>query len=159
MTIEQPTEDRGRVVVGVDGSEGSKRALRWASFAAGALGTSVEAIIAWGPMASYSWGTGGWAAFPTDWNPGADAEATVVGALDEVFGERRPSGLKVSVHEGNVAKVLLDASTGAAMLVVGSRGHGGFAGLLLGSVSSACAEHASCPVLVVHGDTPLPPGF
>ena len=53
-------------------------------------------------------------------------------------------------------KVLLDAGRGARMLVLGSRGHGGFAGLLLGSVSSACAQHATCPVVVVHGDAPPP---
>ena len=60
------------------------------------------------------------------------------------------------LYEGNAAKVLLEASEGARMLVVGSRGHGGFSGLLLGSVSAACAEHARCPVVVVHGDGPPP---
>jgi nucleotide-binding universal stress UspA family protein len=53
--------------------------------------------------------------------------------------------------------MLLDVSTGAQMLVVGSHGHGGFAGLLLGSVSAACAEHARCPVLVVHDRLAAPP--
>ena len=56
------------------------------------------------------------------------------------------------VNEGGAAGVLLDASQGAIMLVVGSRGHGGFTGLLLGSVSANVAEHATCPVLVIHGD-------
>ncbi len=60
------------------------------------------------------------------------------------------------VREGGAAKVLLEASTGADMLVVGSRGHGGFSGLLLGSVSAGVSEHASCPVLIIHGDRPLP---
>jgi nucleotide-binding universal stress UspA family protein len=60
------------------------------------------------------------------------------------------------VHEGGASKVLLDASEGAIMLVVGSRGHGGFAGLMLGSVSANVAAHASCPVLVIHGDQAPP---
>jgi nucleotide-binding universal stress UspA family protein len=64
--------------------------------------------------------------------------------------------LRRLVSEGGAAKVLLDTSQGAIMTVVGSRGHGGFAGLLLGSVSANVAEHASCPVLVIHGDQAPP---
>jgi nucleotide-binding universal stress UspA family protein len=73
-----------------------------------------------------------------------------------VFGGDRPAGLVTRVEQGGAARILIDVSQGANLLVVGSRGHGGFAGLLLGSVSSACAEHAACPVLVVHGETPPP---
>ena len=80
-------------------------------------------------------------------------------AAGAVFGDQRPAGLKLElqVREGGAAKVLLGASEGADMLVVGSRGHGGFAGLLLGSVSANVAEHASCPVFIVHGDQAPPP--
>ena len=60
------------------------------------------------------------------------------------------------VQEGLPAKVPLDESKGATMLIVGSRGHGGFSGMLLGSVSANCAEHATCPMLVIHGDRPTP---
>lgn len=60
------------------------------------------------------------------------------------------------MFRGGAAKVLLNQSAGAQMLVVGSRGHGGFIGLLLGSVSAACAEHARCPVLIVHGNDESP---
>jgi nucleotide-binding universal stress UspA family protein len=74
-----------------------------------------------------------------------------------VFGDQPPAGLQRQVREGGAAKVLLEAGEGAIMLVVGSRGHGGFAGLLLGSVSANVAEHASCPVLVIHGDQAPPP--
>jgi nucleotide-binding universal stress UspA family protein len=64
--------------------------------------------------------------------------------------------MNLVLREGNPAHVLLEHSAGALMLVVGSRGRGGFAGLMLGSVSAAVAEHASCPVLVVDGDKPVP---
>ncbi len=93
---------------------------------------------------------------PADWDPSGDAEKFLAATVDEVFGAHRPQGLRLTVREGNAAKVLLEASGDARMLVVGSRGHGGFAGLLLGSVSAACAEHAICPVLVLHGTTPPP---
>ena len=70
--------------------------------------------------------------------------------------DSRPARLQATVADGSPAKTLLQISEGARMLVVGSRGHGGFTGLLLGSVSAACTEHAHCPVLVVHGPTPPP---
>lgn len=156
MTTEhEPTQSR-RVVVGVDGSEPSKHALRWAEFIARASGSTVEVVAAWQPYLAAGWMGVGYAAMPADWNPSQDAEKAVTATVDEVFGEHRPAGLQLAVREGSAARVLLDASEGAQMLVVGSRGHGGFAGLLLGSVSAACTEHATCPVLVLHGDTPAP---
>jgi nucleotide-binding universal stress UspA family protein len=93
---------------------------------------------------------------PAAWDPAAAMEKAAVDTLDQVFGAHRPADLQVTVQEGHATKVLLDAGRGARMLVLGSRGHGGFAGLLLGSVSSACAQHATCPVVVVHGDNPPP---
>jgi nucleotide-binding universal stress UspA family protein len=85
------------------------------------------------------------------WDPEQNAKAVVEEALDAAYGEERPADLTARVLQGPPAKTLLDASEGAQMLVMGSRGHGGFAGLLLGSVSAVCAEHAHVPVLVVHG--------
>jgi nucleotide-binding universal stress UspA family protein len=156
MTSEQTPAKADRVIVGVDGSEPSKQALRWAEFIARASGSTIEVVAAWQPYTAYGWVGAGWAAMPSDWNPAQDAEQALTATLDEVFGEQRPAGLQITVREGNAAQVLLEASKGARMLVVGSRGHGGFAGLFLGSVSAACAEHATCPVLVLHGDTPAP---
>jgi nucleotide-binding universal stress UspA family protein len=93
----------------------------------------------------------GWGYTPDAWNPEADATQCLTDSIDDAFGTERPTGLRLLVREGLPAKVLLDESRGATMLIVGSRGHGGFSGLLLGSVSASCAEHATCPVLVVHG--------
>jgi nucleotide-binding universal stress UspA family protein len=154
MTSKQNSDQHNHVVVGVDGSEASKNALRWAQFIARTTVSTLEVVAAWQSYAG--WMGAGWTAMPADWNPAQDAEKALTTAVDEVFGEQRPAGLRTTVCEGSAARVLLEASAGARMLVVGSRGHGGFAGLLLGSVSAACAEHATCPVLVLHGDTPVP---
>jgi nucleotide-binding universal stress UspA family protein len=156
MANEQTPDGHNRVVVGVDGSESSKHALRWAQFVARATGSTLQAVSAWQPYTAYGWMAAGWAAMPTDWNPAQDTEKALTATMDEVFGAQRPAGLQLTVREGNAAQLLLQASEGAQMLVVGNRGHGGFTGLLLGSVSGACTEHATCPVLVVHGDTPAP---
>jgi nucleotide-binding universal stress UspA family protein len=148
-----------RLVVGVDGSDASKLALQWAAFLAETIGGEVEAVAAWQPVTSYGWADAGMSVMPPDWNPAAGAEKALVATVDEVFGAHRPPGLGLTVREGSAAKVLLELSVGARMLIVGSRGHGGFAGLLLGSVSGACTEHATCPVLVLHGTTPPPTGL
>ena len=134
----------GRIVVGIDGSESSKHALRWAARLAAAEGARVEAIIAWAYPQVYG--------SPVDpiWRPDLDADTVLTDTLREVFGDERPAGLEGVVVHGSARTVLIEASRGASLLVVGSRGHGGFAGLLLGSVSSACSEHAHCPVLVFH---------
>jgi nucleotide-binding universal stress UspA family protein len=144
----------GRIVVGVDGSPPSKAALRWAARIAPITESSIEAVITWTHPISY----GGPIGFD-DWHPDADAAKILQDALDEVFGGDLPPRLEAVVRQGHARDVLVAASGGADMLVVGSRGHGGIAGLLLGSVSAACAEHARCPVLVVHGDhTEAPAG-
>jgi nucleotide-binding universal stress UspA family protein len=78
---------------------------------------------------------------PEGWRPDLDAEKCLETALTEAFPENRPTGLEAIVRQGPTRSVLLTAATGAERLVVGSCGHGGFAGLLLGSVSAVCAEH------------------
>jgi nucleotide-binding universal stress UspA family protein len=147
----QAASNRTRIVVGVDGSEQSKLALRWAVRIAATTSASIDAVTAWHFPVSFGWG------YTSDvWDPGTDATKCLEDTIDEVFGTERPAGLRLLVRQGLPAKVLLDESRQATMLVVGSRGHGGFAGLLLGSVSANCAEHATCPVLVIHGDRPTP---
>jgi nucleotide-binding universal stress UspA family protein len=150
MTTNQ-TEKSPRVIVGVDGSPPSKQALRWAAHFATSVGARVEAVSAWDYPATY-----GWAAWPQEWDPAADAQKALTSTVDEVFGTQRPAGLELTVRQGAAAGVLLSEAKGALMVIVGSRGHGGFVGMLLGSVSAKVAEHAACPVLVVHGDM-LPP--
>jgi nucleotide-binding universal stress UspA family protein len=137
-----------RIVVGVDGSESSKSALRWAARLHPLFDGEIEAVIAWEYPTSYGWSAG----LPCDWRPDLDAAKALESTVDEVFGTERPPALKCTVREGRANFVLLEAGDSADLLIVGSRGHGGFAGLLLGSVSAACTEHAKCAVLVAHGN-------
>jgi len=140
---------RPRIVIGVDGSEQSKLALEWAASLAGALGASVDAVAVWQMPSAY-----GWSIVAADWSPEEDTHKELAAAVDAVFGAHRPKHLRLLTPQGNAAQVLLSFSEGATMLVLGSRGRGGFKALLLGSVSANCAEHAHCPVLVVHGSRP-----
>jgi nucleotide-binding universal stress UspA family protein len=138
----------GRIIVGIDGSDQSMAALRWAERLASALNAHVEAVTAWSYPAFYG------LAPEAEWRPDLDARGAAEAILDKTFGPERPAWLTSTVREGLASQVLVDMSASADMLIVGSRGHGGFTGLLLGSVSSACTQHAKCPVLVVHGDGP-----
>jgi len=137
-----------RIVVGVDGSLSSIDALRWAEQIGTAVGAEIDAVISWDFPQSY-----GYAPAPMDYRPDQDAEHALADALTTAFGEKRPIGLRALVRRGHPAETLIHAGLGAQMLVVGSRGHGGFVGLLLGSVSAYCAEHGRCPVVIIHSDT------
>jgi len=143
----QPEPGPPGMIVGVDGSESSVSALRYAADLAPKLGLRARALAVWNyPSFMY----GGF--YPQlDWTPEEDAERIVSKVAEEVFGADAPDWFATRTRQGRPAEVLIDESKHAEMLVVGSRGHGGFAGLLLGSVSAAVAEHAKCPVLVVHG--------
>jgi len=132
----------------VDGSPPSVNALRWAARQAELTGGTLDAIIAWEfPIAA---GGMGWA--PVSGIDSTDyselATKALRAAVDEVS---PPPGVTVHqiVVEGNPAQVLLDAAKDADLLVVGNRGHGGFADALIGSVSVRCLHHATCPVVVV----------
>ncbi|GAA1448912.1 universal stress protein [Leifsonia poae] len=134
----------GRIVVGVDGSATSISALRRAAHIAEGLHCNLVGVTVWQFPQS-------WPGYQNNgWSPENDAKSIASDAADAVFGGQPPDWYSSVVREGSPTRQLLNESTGAEMLVVGSRGLGGFAGLLLGSVSSACAAHATCPVLVVH---------
>ena len=136
-----------KIVVGVDGSGGSVTALQWALDEAALRGATVVLVHAWqypyvGEVASM--------AFPVGESELYDAAtATIDHALASV--SPLPAGVSVERHvvRGGAAPALLELAQDADLLVVGSRGHGGFAGLLLGSVSQQCIHHAPCPVVVV----------
>jgi nucleotide-binding universal stress UspA family protein len=147
---EAGSSGQGRIVVGVDGSEGSKEALRWAARQAEFTGATLQAIITWQYPAFYGW-------VPDDVDFAGLARRALDGALDEVFGAARPARLETSVIEGFAAQVLVAASEGAELLVAGSRGYGGFTDALLGSVSTYCVHHAHGPVTVIRpSDHPAP---
>jgi nucleotide-binding universal stress UspA family protein len=147
-----------RIVVGLDGSNASQVALRWACSAAQAHGATLEVVHAWHPPYSTAY---------TLAIPPVDAEAIehagqelLDRSLDGVdLRGARPPVEKVLVM-GSAAQALLDAAKGADLVVVGTRGVGGFTGLLLGSVSHQIAHHAPCPVVIVppsevsHGSEP-----
>jgi nucleotide-binding universal stress UspA family protein len=134
-----------RILVGVDGSASSVDALRRGAEIAQAFGAPLEAVITWQlpntPDAS---------TLLSNWSPEKDAEQALAHAVEKAFGATPPDGLTTTVLQGSAAGTLIDESKNASMLVLGSRGHGGFVGMLLGSVSSSCAAHAHCPVLIEH---------
>ncbi|HKO29257.1 MAG TPA: universal stress protein [Solirubrobacteraceae bacterium] len=146
---------RGTVVVGVDASEGADAALEWAVAEARLRGARLRVVFAW--TLSYPRGEGyGYMIGPLDVPPYgsvSDQRHAAEGMLERATARLwpPPDGLQIDreVAEGPAAEVLVDAAADADLLVVGSRGHGGFVGLLLGSVSQQCVHQAACPVVIV----------
>ncbi|HYI32708.1 MAG TPA: universal stress protein [Glaciibacter sp.] len=90
------------------------------------------------------------------WSPEGEARETLEDATAKAFGDMVPDRLSASMWKGRTAQTLIEVSAGSELLILGSRGHGGFAGLMLGSVSAACDAHARCPVLIIHHGQPDP---
>lgn len=143
---------RAPIVVGVDGSSPSIVALRWAGALTPLFKGHIRAVTAW----QYQIALGTFT--PVLWNPEEEARTICANAVAAAFNGIPPQGLEMVVCQGPPAKVLVEESRSAQLVVVGSRGHGGFEGLLLGAVSTAVAEHAKCPVFIAHG-TDLPAGL
>lgn len=139
------------IVVGVDHSEGAKAALRFALEEAKLREAKLRVVHAW------QYGTIGTAGvesfYPAVGAEMSDVRAAAEQALEQTLRESLPDAESVEVEqrlvEGRAAGVLVDESRDADLLVVGSRGHGGFTELLLGSVSQQVSHHAHCPVVIV----------
>lgn len=141
---ENDEEPSHLVVVGVDGSDASIEAVRWACEQARLTGSIVEVVTAWQwPM---SWGPA--VPLPSDYDPAADATSMVDQLIAPLAREFPTVTIRSRAVEGHAAAVLIEASHHADLLVVSSRGHGEFSGMLIGSVSQHCVSHAACPVLV-----------
>jgi nucleotide-binding universal stress UspA family protein len=140
------------IVVGVDGSEPSARALRWAARQAKLEGAALRVITTWEYPPTLGWAP----PYPAGFDPDGDARKALKEKVEAELGTGPEIAVELEVVEGHPAFVLTEAARGAELLVVGSRGHGAFAGMLLGSVSEYCAAHAPCPVVVVRhlDDTP-----
>ncbi|MFE1248456.1 universal stress protein [Streptomyces sp. NPDC058735] len=143
MDTSEPTP---RLVVGVDGSPSSHAALRWAEHHARMIGGIVEAIYVWDTPSARGWS-----------GPAVDPEFDLEQArerfaeeLSAVFPGEPPARVRGVIVEGDPSEALIRASEGAELLVVGRRGRGAFARAMLGSVSQRCAQHAYCPVVVIH---------
>ncbi len=134
------------IVVGVDGSPPSRAALQWAAAEAADHQSDLVVVSVWEPPL-----------IPPTGNPSLGREVMtsdsaaddLVAVIRDELGENPPVLVQPRVAEGNPAHVLIESSQDADLLVVGTRGHGGFSGLLLGSVSQHVAAYAKCPVAVV----------
>jgi nucleotide-binding universal stress UspA family protein len=142
----------GLIVVGVDGSEGANAALRFGLDEANLRQATLRVVHTWqfGYIGGLGFGGYGPVAEVDVSEVRRAAEGVLDAALHDSVSDADGVGIERRVVEGDAATVLVDESGNADLLVVGSRGHGGFAGLLLGSVSQQCAHHAGCPVVIVH---------
>ncbi len=141
-----------KVVVGLDGSDSSIEALRWAKTQARTMGASLEVVSVWEyPLVFTA------PVWPPEFDPETEARTAQKEITDRELGIEPDVEFHQSVIQGHPAPVLVQAAEHADLLVVGSRGHGAFAGMMLGSVSEYCASHASCPVVVVRHLAPRLP--
>jgi nucleotide-binding universal stress UspA family protein len=145
------TGNRLKIVIGIDGSEGSMRALRWGVRLAQLTEASVRVVVAWHWPLQYG-------ALTAPLSPAGPAQRLAEEVVESTAKEHPDLHIDSKVSEGHAAPVLIEAARGANLLVVGSRGHGEFAGMLLGSVSQHCVSHAPCPVVVIRGDNDQLPG-
>ena len=135
----------GKVVVGVDGSDPSLQALEWAAKYAEAFALKVRAVSAYHYPIDYGYAF----TLPEDVDFAADSKTQLLANVADVQKRFPKVEFEAEIVNSSPAASLIEDSEKAVLLVVGSRGHGGFTGMLLGSVSSSCVAHAHCPVVVV----------
>lgn len=143
--ISMNDNENGPVVVGVDGSDSSRTALKAAARQASLTKVPLDVVATWVWPTNYGYSM----SFAGDYDPEVDAKKV----LDEMVALIRETYPDVEIRphvvHGEAREVLVDRSRSASMLVLGSRGHGELTGMLLGSVSNYCVTHAHCPTLVV----------
>jgi nucleotide-binding universal stress UspA family protein len=132
-----------RIVVGIDGSPASYCALEWAINQAELTNASLEIVSAWEWPTSF-----GWSLIPEGYDPEKDLQKMIDPMLATLRASHPTVVMEVKIVEGHPAPVLIHESKGAELLVVGSRGHGEFIGMLIGSTSEHCVANAACPVVV-----------
>jgi nucleotide-binding universal stress UspA family protein len=137
------TSEPQRIVVGIDGSASSIEAFQWAVRQAQLTGSDVEAVMVW------QYPVGGVFAGAGDFE--AESRRALDDAIEGAFAGAPSLQVTRVVAEGEPAPTLVGRSKDAGLLVVGSRGHGAFVGMLIGSVSQYCVAHAHCPVVVLRG--------
>jgi nucleotide-binding universal stress UspA family protein len=135
-----------RIVVGVDGSPDSIKALGWAARHAELTGWALEIVMAWEWPTSF-----GWSPMPSGLDPEAEMKKTLKPILSSLRTEHPTVVVEGKIVESRPVPALLEQSRGAELLVVGSRGHGEFVGMLIGSTSEHCVTNAECTVVVVRG--------
>jgi nucleotide-binding universal stress UspA family protein len=140
----QPPSDTGRIVVGFDGSQSSLDALAWAVRQTALTGATLEVVMTWEWPTSYGWAV----PIPDDFDPEQDVRKVLDAAIADVTAEHPDIRVEGRLVSGHPSPALVEASKGADVLVVGSRGHGEFVGMMVGSVSEYCVTNAHCPVLV-----------
>ena len=135
----------GKIVVGVDGSAASKRALAWAADQAKATGDELEIVTSWEIPTSVGWAP----VFPVDYDPQTLAGRVLDEAIRSALGADPDIPLERVVEEGHPAPVLIAASSGADLVVMGRRGRNEPKDLVIGSVSDRVARHVKVPILLV----------
>lgn len=133
------------IIVGIDGSDCSKTALEWAAGYARLSGTPLTVMAVWHYPTNFGWSP----PMPDNWDPETDARTLLDREVDEVLGPDPGIEVTRAVAEGDPSRVITELSKTASLVVVGSRGRGQVAGVLLGSVSEFLTAHARCPVVVV----------